>query len=593
MPTPKAITDMGSILVTVSRDTTAPGLPGVPTLVSNAPTTIVLDWTAALDNAGGSGIKGYDVERAGAVIASQVPKGYTDTQGLNPATSYSYRVRAIDNAGNVGNFGPSALLATAGINQAPVWNGAPSPSFIQGTASSYSLVGLASDAESDPITFTSIGTALPSGVTINNSTKALDYNGVGAVATATGIRLHATATGGTADSATFSITISAAATNSLLQDWTNRSTANGVLWAHKFDDPATVEKFLGATDRPTARQFIFQNPGDGILGDGCLEMRWPQGGQPQYAWIRSIFPTPGDVNKPGWEVLPLQNYAHFHPEMFVNYQGGGHVVHSDYLAGSPGTSPPGPQIVRNSKIYLAYAVKFSASRMADIENTNPSGNGTGKYMMLSGWYANCNQEIVSQITTSYGGGWYNQYTNVGSGPNAFLRNPQDGAGNALIQPGGGHDATCFANGPLPLGGQSPANNQNCWTFPADRWVHILHVITPGRKAANLNAGWLTDPANAGAKNTGIEVYYAYPGDSSWTAITSYPSFIFEFAGDYLGVANGQPYGWSVVNFTPFNGGATTQPVMSPQGYFHRFDQIICSTQPIAVPADYSIPTWYQ
>jgi len=381
------------------------------------------------------------------------------------------------------------------------------------------------------------------------------------------------------------------ATN-LQQDWINRSTANGVIWAHRFDDPATVEKFLGATDRPTARQFIFQNPGDGIFKDGCLEMRFPQGALPQYAWLRSIFPVTGDINKPGWPVLPLENYAHFHPEMFTNYQGGGHVVHSDYLAGSPGTSPPQAQTVRSSKIYIAYAVKFSASRMADIENTNPSGNGTGKYMMLTGWYANCSQEIVSQITTSYGGGWYNQYTNVGSNPNAFLRNPQDNGGNALIQPGGTHDATCFVNGPLPLGGQSSTNNQNCWTFPADQWVHILHVITPGRKAATLSGNWLNDPSNTPAKTTGIEVYYAYPGDASWTPITSYPSFIFDFAGDYLGVANGQPYGWSVLNFTPFNGGATSQPVMSPQGWSHKFDQMICSTQMPTVPIDNAIPTWY-
>lgn len=91
--------------------------------------------------------------------------------------------------------------------QVPVWSGTPAPSFSEGTAASYSLVSFCADPSGGTLTFSSIGTALPSGVTINNSTRALDYDGVGAAASAAGVRLRASGAGGTADSAVFTVPV--------------------------------------------------------------------------------------------------------------------------------------------------------------------------------------------------------------------------------------------------------------------------------------------------------------------------------------------------------------------------------------------------
>lgn len=94
----------------------------------------------------------------------------------------------------------------------PVWSAVPAPSFVQGTPSSYSLSAISSDPASAPITYTSVGAALPSGVTINNTTKALDYSGTGS-GTVPGVQFRATSVNGAADSSAFSLMITGASTS--------------------------------------------------------------------------------------------------------------------------------------------------------------------------------------------------------------------------------------------------------------------------------------------------------------------------------------------------------------------------------------------
>lgn len=109
-----------------------------------------------------------------------------------------------------GGSADSNVFSVAIVNLPPVWGGTPAPLFQVGVSASYSLLPFVSDPENDSITFASIGAALPTGVTINNTTKALNYNGSGSIATTSGLQLRATATGGTADSAAFSLVIGAA-----------------------------------------------------------------------------------------------------------------------------------------------------------------------------------------------------------------------------------------------------------------------------------------------------------------------------------------------------------------------------------------------
>jgi chitinase len=81
------------------NDTAPPSVPQGLASPSQTASTVSLTWNASTDNAGGSGVAGYDVYRNGALVGSTSATSYTDT-GLAASTSYSYTVRARDNAGN-------------------------------------------------------------------------------------------------------------------------------------------------------------------------------------------------------------------------------------------------------------------------------------------------------------------------------------------------------------------------------------------------------------------------------------------------------------------------------------------------------------
>ncbi len=98
-----ATTTSALVNVTVNpaqtNDTTAPSVPAGLASPSRTSSSIALSWNASTDNAGGSGVAGYDVYRNGSLAGSSSSTGYTDS-GLAASTAYTYRVRARDNAGN-------------------------------------------------------------------------------------------------------------------------------------------------------------------------------------------------------------------------------------------------------------------------------------------------------------------------------------------------------------------------------------------------------------------------------------------------------------------------------------------------------------
>src|SRR6185436_3299412 len=88
----------------ITPDTEPPTAPTALTPTVMSANRINLSWTGATDNVG---VSGYQVERCqGSGCSSFIQIGictaatYSDT-GLTPATSYSYRVRATDAAGNL------------------------------------------------------------------------------------------------------------------------------------------------------------------------------------------------------------------------------------------------------------------------------------------------------------------------------------------------------------------------------------------------------------------------------------------------------------------------------------------------------------
>ncbi len=133
-------------------DTTAPSAPASLTATPAASgTQIDLSWAAASDNVG---VTGYRLERCQgascstfAQIATPSATTYSDT-ALTPATSYSYRVRATDAAGNLGAYSPVATATTPSV----VDTTAPStPANLTATPASSTQVNLSWTAATDNV----------------------------------------------------------------------------------------------------------------------------------------------------------------------------------------------------------------------------------------------------------------------------------------------------------------------------------------------------------------------------------------------------------------------------------------------------------
>jgi len=112
-------------------DTTPPSAPTGLTATAVSTSQINLSWTASTDNVG---VTGYKVERCqGAAcssfvqVATPTTTTFSDT-GLTGSTSYSYRVRATDAAGNLSTFSnTSSATTTTGpisVSITPVRGGA-------------------------------------------------------------------------------------------------------------------------------------------------------------------------------------------------------------------------------------------------------------------------------------------------------------------------------------------------------------------------------------------------------------------------------------------------------------------------------------
>ena len=102
---------------TAAGDTQPPTAPGSLAATAQSSTQVSLSWTAATDNVG---VTGYRIERctgSGCTNFAQIaaPAGtgttYNDTS-LTAGTTYTYRVRAVDAAGNLGPYSNTAAATT-------------------------------------------------------------------------------------------------------------------------------------------------------------------------------------------------------------------------------------------------------------------------------------------------------------------------------------------------------------------------------------------------------------------------------------------------------------------------------------------------
>lgn len=126
--------------VILSADTTPPSAPSGLTATLFSQTQTNLSWAASSDN---RGVAGYEVQRCTGAnctsftqIATPASTSYSDT-GLSPSTTYVYRVRALDAAGNASEFSTTASATTPDTGT-PTAPGTPSFSNITMTSATAS-----------------------------------------------------------------------------------------------------------------------------------------------------------------------------------------------------------------------------------------------------------------------------------------------------------------------------------------------------------------------------------------------------------------------------------------------------------------------
>src|SRR5439155_493520 len=199
------------------------------------------------------GVTGYRVERCAGVecsaftqVAAAPGTSYSDT-GLAPSTTYFYRVRAVDAAGNVGAASPVASAATPADTTPP---SAPAALTATASTSAYSIA-LAWPAATDDVgvtgyrmerclgpecaTFTQVAT--PPGTTYSDTglapstsysyqVKAVDA--AGNVSTASATATASTPTDTTPPSAPMGLTATAASATQITLSWTASTDDVGV-----------------------------------------------------------------------------------------------------------------------------------------------------------------------------------------------------------------------------------------------------------------------------------------------------------------------------------------------------------------------------
>jgi len=147
-----AYSTIAYVTTTGTGDKQAPSAPGGLTATASSSSQINLSWTASTDNVG---VTGYRIERcSGASCASFTQVGTTtgattfSSTGLTGSTSYSFRVRATDAAGNLSSYSNVASASTSAATDTT----APSaPGSLTATAASSSQINLSWTSSTDNI----------------------------------------------------------------------------------------------------------------------------------------------------------------------------------------------------------------------------------------------------------------------------------------------------------------------------------------------------------------------------------------------------------------------------------------------------------
>jgi hypothetical protein len=100
---------------TLRLDRVAPTRPTTPTASAVSTTSVEVLWGSSVDTI--SGVDYYEIYRDGSLVATTALLLYTDT-GLNPGTTYTYHIVAVDRADN---SSAGSVVATALTPDAAIW----------------------------------------------------------------------------------------------------------------------------------------------------------------------------------------------------------------------------------------------------------------------------------------------------------------------------------------------------------------------------------------------------------------------------------------------------------------------------------------
>lgn len=105
----------------IGGDTEAPSTPADVIVSPIAETQIDISWSASTDN---FGVIGYQIFRDGVQITTVASTNFSDT-GLIASTTYSYEIRAFDNAGNISSSSPPVATTTLATPTPPTATSTP------------------------------------------------------------------------------------------------------------------------------------------------------------------------------------------------------------------------------------------------------------------------------------------------------------------------------------------------------------------------------------------------------------------------------------------------------------------------------------
>jgi len=361
----------------------------------------------------------------------------------------------------------------------------------------------------------------------------------------------------------------------LQQDWIDRSTANGVVWAHDFQGANEVNNFrisgqIGNDPTNIQGNDCIWNSGVGITG-GSLQFTIPGNGVDvsHGYWGRpfSALRATGNGKAADDRADILAAARTWNPNDVnqLGRWGAGYITHPDYYNhATRGNGVNGFELEQNQHdFYLQIRFKHSSGRF-----TNGTPDGKLCMIMTTGdgpvvgtqQPRTANQEIVFKSEPN---GVCNFYTNRGSRSNSFMTavqgnsNTQDGS----YQPGAATEATCWSKGTGPPG---------CTAYDASGWWTVLHYVKPGHDGGNGD-----DPPVVGstANDTIVRSWIAGPNEHTYRKWYDKSDLVMSF-----GENDEWPFGYNALILSGF-----MNDIPSNTGWTINYGQLIYSRLSIACP----------